>query len=299
MQNFVVKYNKVEPKKIIFEDFVTVNGGKFVVSKMWYHENAKSCPSSFFIQTSEIKVHDIDGDCVSFEIDDSDVYNLIDTIVLNNVKQNSVVKKYGLKNPSYKSIVGEATNNKKLNVLRFNKFSGAKFYTESKVAKSYDEIKHLLSSGSMVKIIFEVDKIIVDVTKNYIFTYMTLSQVQIKVVPQKIELSEYSFIDDDSESEETKENNIVTDEVNENIVNDMILNTQTEYMDDDKSSNLEDSENESENSEDSEDLKIEESSDSENDDYSHNNLSDSDEEKSFEVNNFLSNLSKVGKNKKR
>lgn len=324
MQKFVVKYNNVDPTKIIFEDFKETNDGKFVVSKIWYQENENTNPNSFFVQTSNLKIHDLNGDCVSLSTTDVDIYNSLDTIVLNKVKTSGIVKKYGLKNTSYKSTVGEATNNNKLDVLRFNKFSSAKFFTETKTSKSYNDVRHLLNNNSVIKAIFEVDKVIVDITKNYIFTYMNLVQVQIKTIPRKLELSEYSFIEDDSDNEQTSDNNFVN---TDHAINETILGTQTEYMD--ENSNSEDnnvlnnkltsdskeSDDENEYDNDSDQLddvvnnfKFDELEKSDiNNDEQYTNSDDSDnsgefeseesDEKSVGVNDFLKNLSKIGKNK--
>lgn len=242
MKNYIIKENNFNSEKMSFENFTETGDKKFVISKIWYRENPKVRPTSLFIQTANLRVHEANENCLSLIITNFETYNAIDTAVLKKIKQDSIVRKYGLKSPSYKSTVGESTNDKNLNVLRFNKISNTKFFVDDhKTAKSYCDVKELINSETTLKIIFEIDKVIVDIAKNYIFTYMTLSQVRIKIVPQKIELSEYSFLDDDSDKLDDSSDELNNSEDLNNLnkltnqcktIDKTILNTQTEYMDD-------------------------------------------------------------------
>lgn len=304
-QNFVVKCNEFNSDKMMFENFVETNEGKFLVSKIWYNDNVKSRPKSLLIQTTNLKVHDNNNDYISLKIDDIVIYNSIDNMVLNKIKKDGIIKKYGLKNPSYKSTVGEATNDTNLNVLRFNKINNTLFFVDTKESKSYDEVKNLISSDSKLKIIFEVDKVVVDIAKNYIFTYVTLLQAQIKICPHKIELSEYSFVDDDSD-DEINNATLQTNGTFNRLINDTILNTQTEYMEEcnnDKSESIESSEssesNESnESSESSESNESNKLSDSDSIESTSNfNIDDENSESDSEIES-MNYLNKVTKNKK-
>lgn len=228
MKNSIVRYAKVDTTKIVCEDFTEANNAKLAISKVWYQDIVGTSPHTFFIQTPDLKVYEVKNDSkdeyISFILDDSNVGDEMDKLFVQKVKDSGLIKKYGLKNVIFKSIIGGADSDKSVSLLRL-KTEKAKFYTNNKTAKSFSEVKHLIKSGSVLKLIFEVDKIVIDTSKNIIFPNLILSQAQIKLVPQKIELSEYSFVED--ELDEEPETNIK--KIN---INDTFLNTQTEYMED-------------------------------------------------------------------
>jgi hypothetical protein len=307
MKNSIVRYAKVDTTKIVCEDFTEANNAKLAISKVWYQESAGTSPHTFFIQTSNLKVYEVKNDSkneyISFILDDSNVGDEMDKLFVQKVKDSGLIKKYGLKNVIFKSIIGGADSDNSVNLLRL-KTEKAKFYTNNKVAKSFSEVKHLIKSGSVLKLIFEVDKIVIDTSKNIIFPNLILSQAQIKLTPQKIELSEYSFVEDELEEEEQKNN---TKKIN---INDTFLNTQTEYMEDesentdeyDKYSEDSDSENhkdlegfdnaESEDdknsSESEDDKKLSESEDDK-------KLSESESEDEIDLENFVKKIASLKK----
>jgi hypothetical protein len=81
----------------------------------------------------------------------------------------------------------------------------------------------MLIKGNNIKVILEVDGIIVDIKNNTILTNVIPRQILIqKMKPLKTNLTEYSFIDSDKEN---------PDEVNDDDAKDAPLNTHTEYLD--------------------------------------------------------------------
>ena len=226
MQSSIVKHNKIDVSKIVYEDFILANGEKHMISKIWYQDNENIQPHTFYIQTSVLKVHEVNNDSILFALDNTELYDTLDKVILGKIKATEITKKCGLKKTIFKSITNDVPDNKNLTVLNF-KIGNCQFFSNSTVPKKYADVKHLIKCGASMKIIFEIDKIIVDIKKNFIFTNIILTQAQIKLTPNKIELNEYSFIDGDSETE--TENAKKNKNINSNI-NDAMLSNHTEYM---------------------------------------------------------------------
>lgn len=280
MQSNVIKYNDVFVENVIFENFVKINDRELFVSKVWY-KNDDLNSKSFFIQTNELEVHEVNDQYISFIVNNENILSDLDNKAVKKIQESGLNKKYGIKR--YKGIICEATDDNNLNIIRL-KLTNTKFYTNSKSGKSFNDVKQFIKKGTKMKIIFEVDKIVIDLTNKIMFTNIILNQAKLKLVPQKLVLSEYSFIDEnsDSENDSSKSNN------------DVVLNTQTEYMEDDEGD-----ENKSENSSSSSENELDELHlvNSDEDDESSNSSNENDEsENSFEVTDFLKNISKLGKN---
>ncbi len=275
MQSLIVKHNKIDVKKIVYEDFTLASGDKHVVSKIWYQDNENTQPHTFYIQTSALKVHEVNDESIMLVldktelIDNAELFDKLDKLFLERIKKNEITKKYELKKTIYKSTSREASNNSNINVLEFN-IGNCKFFSNDAVSKKFSEVKHLIKKGSSLKIIFEVDKIVVDIKKNFIFTNMILTQAQIKIVPNKIELSEYSFVDEESDSESKSLK-----------IDGAMLDNYTEYMDAYKNSESDSEDSMSEKSKESEDSFNSEESESE------------ESNESVDIGNFLKHVTQL------
>lgn len=210
--NSVIKYSKVDTSKVKFDDIEKSANKKYATSKIWYCEN-KGSYKTLLIQSSLYKVYDVtENNELLLYVDNAQLFSQIDNASINYVKGNEVIKTLSLKNVSYKTIISTIDNNK-TNLLRLpiiyghNNIENTMFFTtKDKKSMTFKDIKDKNISLNNVKVIFEVDGLIVDIEKNSIFTNLILRQVMIqRPTPQKITLTEYSFVDSESQKEDTDE----------------------------------------------------------------------------------------------
>jgi hypothetical protein len=246
--NNVTRYNTLDFGKIIFDDFVVTSRKQYVVSKMWYQQSSGNYaeqsfskgntkyaqPKSMYIQTSSLSIDDItksDNIVLNLENEMTEFFDKLDELSLSYLKMCGATKTYGLKNIKYIQIIKEVSkydeddkHNENKNVLKLKIMNNTKFFmVNNNASQKYDDVKNLLKHGCNIKTILEIDGLVIDLEKNEIFINIMLRQVLIqKVKPLKIELTEYSFISSDSEE---------LDNADEMDVNDLMLNTQTEYLD--------------------------------------------------------------------
>lgn len=290
-ENLVLRHSNINENKILFDDLVLTPNKKYVISKMWYQQNETSRPVSMFIQTSSLKIYETTktGDIILvLDKNDSSVFEKIDGKSVDFVKSQNVTKNYNLKNVKYKTIVSEVTVGKdeNINALKIRVMTGenpTKFFVSgNKKCLSYDNAKSLLANGNNVKIILEIDGIIVDLQNNTILTNVIPRQILIqKLKPRKCNLSEYSFIDSDNSDDENK--------VGDDNVKDASLNTQTEYLD--QNTTVSDKESKLSRAKQVASKKNDTSESSEEDDDENDNLNDSEEsDGSIDVENFIKGM---------
>jgi len=232
--NLVLKQLNVNPQKIVFEDFNLTDDKQYVVSKIWYQENESSQPHTLFIQPTNLKVYEMTkNNDIILELSDKDhsLFEALDKLSINVAKTSGVIRKYSMKDVKYKTIINEVdfdTPKKQINALRLKIINGdnhTKFFLNDRVPKSIDDVKKLLTRGTEIKVIIELDELIVDLKNNVIFTNVILKQALVKKMrPLKTELCEYSFVESDCEQQ--------SEQVKVSPPNkDTMLNTQTEYLD--------------------------------------------------------------------
>ena len=308
MQSSVIKYNKFNSFKISHDELKFTKNKQMIISKLWYNE-LNNIPKNIHIQTSFLKINQLYDDNIVLILTDetSKLFDDVDASSISFIKTNNILNKYNLVKPSYKALVHENTHlDKKVNCVRLKILNNTSFFIENKhEKKNLNDIKHLLNNNVDIKIIFELDSLVIDPSKNIIFTNVILRQVLIhKIIPIKVELSEYSFIESDKEND-------VDNVINEN---ELVLNTQTEYPpqinqnddDDVEDSSVYSEESEEESEEDlpKQSIKINmkqsnEHSDSDSlnsgvlDDDVPENSDESDSENSVDVDNFLKTISEI------
>lgn len=225
-KNCVIKYGDINIQNIVYDDFILANDGKHVVSKVWYQDSEYLPPHTFYIQTHNLKIHEIpedeNGDLL-LVLDDTEVFENLDKRAVSQIKAKDVHKKYGLIKPTYKSSINNPDDNDSIEVLRLKVGNCNFFYKDKSPKKIGDILKtKLLQKGSYVRVIIEIGMVMMNIEQNFIFTNLILKQAQIyPLVPKVIDISEYSFVDDEPEQ------NMSQNSIN---IDDVILNTQTEYM---------------------------------------------------------------------
>jgi hypothetical protein len=233
--NPVLRQANVNIEKLIYDDFILTDNKQYAVSKIWYQKNESSQPHTLYVQPLKLKVYEVTkvGDIILLlSEEDGKLFENIDELSVDIAKSSGVTKKFAMKDVKYKTIVNEIEielspqKKTKINALRLkiiNGSKGTKFYINDRDPKSIEDIKKLLVKDVEVKVILEIDTLIVDLKNNIIFTNIILKQALIKKMkPLKMELSEYSFIDSDNEQVKTSL---------PNVNKDVIINTQTEYLD--------------------------------------------------------------------
>lgn len=244
MQRTILKYDDFNIQKIIYDEFEESENKQFATSNIWYQESELTQPRTCYLQTPYMKVHEIKNGELVLALDNEKLYEELDKQSLSYVKSKNVTKQYGLKGAKYKAIVNEVEigSSKKFSALKLKvnndlRTKHTQFYVfGDKTSKTYDEVKYLLTSGTNVKAILEVNGLSVDIKNNVIFTNISLKQVLIaKMYPLRVELQEYSFVDSDNE-ETTEEKPLQEEKPTEPVVE----NSESESNDDSEEDDADD-----------------------------------------------------------
>jgi len=207
--NFVLNYNKVDLSKVVYDELVESSDKQFITSKIWYQENEKSRPHTFFVQTQDLTVDEVKSGNIMATVDDSQLYAALDKKSFDAARSFNISKKYGLKNVKYKPMITELTyeKDKTIDALKLSTSDKTQYFVnKGKALKSFDEVKSMLKAGTSVKEILEIDSLVIDLKHGIIYTNVLLRQVMLSViVPLKVELSEYSFLDSDDEDNKYSE----------------------------------------------------------------------------------------------
>lgn len=206
-QKNVFKYTDVKMKNIIYSESVKTKSEDFVFSKIWYKCNDNKQVQTLNIQTPYFKIHEMDDDKNSVillpEKELEMFFDNLDSLTIDFIKTN-IVAKHNIKGISYRTIVNEIPN---MNVFRA-KIGGKQkpphFYlSKNKNRLSYDEAINMLDRCEKVKLILEIDGLIIDFNKKIMYTNVVVRQMLIsEIEPKKIELETHSFIESESDNDQ-------------------------------------------------------------------------------------------------
>lgn len=201
----ILKHNQLDVSKIVHDEFVELNK-QYVMSKMWYQETDSSPPQTCYVQTNFLKLNEVTDDSLTVVAENKNLYEQLDDNSLQFVKSKNITKKYGLKGTKYRTIITTPSDGSK-DCIRLKIQNGVsckptQFFTgKDRTSKVHDDVKNLLKAGAEVKLIFELDGLMVDLKHNIIYVNILLKQVLIpKMSPVRVELVDYSFVDSDDES---------------------------------------------------------------------------------------------------
>lgn len=221
----VYKLSEVNAENIVHGQIVETNDGKYIVSKMWYKGN-DMLSYTLNVQTPYLKLLK-NNDCsenimVSVPKTMAVHMDKIDRKTLQFIEDLDLIHKYNLKGIKYKTLISEVEDQDifRIKIMSNNKRPTLFFSSDNKCEIKRDIVNHVLSHVDGVKIIFEIDGLIIDINNRIMFTNVIARHVLVSSIkPIRVEITEYSFIDSDEEKP-NQENNVESD---------FVLNTQTEY----------------------------------------------------------------------
>lgn len=223
-QSTVLAKKTIDTTKIVYDDIILTQNDQFAVAKIWYQPSSDNMHSLLY-QTMVLPVYSYDNSNGKFLLrlngeNEQQFLSEIDQLSINYIKKSGLLQKLSLspKEVRYRTIVTD--NNKegeRMNLFELKNTLKTKYYSNGiKKSKNLDDVECVLKKGINVKVIVEFDGLVVDIKRGTIFTNIILHQFRIeKIVPKKIELVEYSFLDSDNESDdEDIENDEILTQVN-------------------------------------------------------------------------------------
>lgn len=281
-QNIVLTRKTIDTTKIVYDDIILTQNDQFAVAKIWYQPSSDNMHSLLY-QTTVLPVYSYDNKNGKFLLrlgkdNEQQILSEIDQLSINYIKTSGLLQKLSLspKEVRYRTIVNDFNNKEgeRMNSFELKNALKTKYYSNGiKKSKTLDDVESTLKKGVNVKVIIEIDGLIVDIKRGSIITNIILHQFRVeKIVPKKIELGEYSFLDSDNEEEnEEQPEEIITqvmaeeddgesnDEDDEEIVQ-QIANQDIIHVDDEEneiSSDCNESEGNSYDEESSADIDVE------------------------------------------
>jgi hypothetical protein len=226
----VLKQSAVDVNNYVYDELVVSENKQYVISKMWY-KPAKTAMTSF-VQTSKLEIFELTKSdelvMVFVESNANEFYEKLDHISLEFAKKSDLIKTFDMKNVQYRTTVNEVQirEDQTINMLKLKVLNATKptaFYfsnTKEKKELKFNDVRELLVPGTEVRLIIEIDALVVDLINNRIFTNLNMRQVCItKRKPMKLELTEYSFLDSDNEDTSSEQSNNNVEKSNEHHSN--------------------------------------------------------------------------------
>lgn len=225
MSKHILTCNNVKLQNIVYDDFI--KNDTYASSKIWYQETLLEAPKSLLVQSEYLTVDDVTKiNNIILALKETTFYENLDKLTLEFMQKQNIIKQLKIKNVTYRTIINQIDDDVNTNYLKIKIQENTQFFlmNEKKILK-YDDVKKMLKKGTKVKIIIEFESIIIDLKNSEIFINMTLKQMLIqKLRPVKIELSEYSFIESESDTASDEQTNVA--DINPHYV----LNNHTEYL---------------------------------------------------------------------
>ena len=224
-KSFILTYKTLDEKNISFDELTQSENDKIVTSKIWYTYSKSEVPKTLFYQTSKLKIYDVakSGDLiVTIDQCDINVFDKIDDKTIDFIKTQNLTKKYNIKNVNYRQITREFEKDKRIVLpIRISGNDTLKYYVgDNKIVKQHNDIRNNLSKDKTIKIIFEIESVNIDTKNSSIMINMIPKQMLIYMVPQKIILSDYSFVESDDDTNDDTNDDIVNPVRHDTIIND-------------------------------------------------------------------------------
>jgi len=204
-QKNVFKYTDVKLKNVIYSESVKTKNGDYVFSKIWYKHNKQV--QTLNIQTPYFEIHEVieDGNSLILlpESQLEAFFESLDELTINFIKSNNLITKYGLRNLSYKTTINDLDGLSVFKAKIVNKQRPPHFYlAKNKQRIDHNNVDGVFENANRVKLILEIDGLIIDFAKKIMYTNVVVRQVLIsEIEPKRIELETNSFIESDGEKD--------------------------------------------------------------------------------------------------
>jgi len=201
----ILNINNVDVKNIVCAKPVKQN--QYVIIKLYY--NHGSSKTSFFIKHSTLQITELSHDEIVFELNSNtskpivDLYENIDNMLMECIGNSGVLEQYNMKNVDYRTIVNESNTTKAtINYLRLKltdgKSSAIVYDKVCNTPLNNEQKKELFVKNKKVKIIVELNAIVIDTQNNLIYANVIVRQVLIKEEKLlNVALTECSFVHSD------------------------------------------------------------------------------------------------------
>lgn len=201
-KSIVNKIKNIDLTKIEYDDNITGDDKQKKI-KIWYNTQ------TFYIQTELVSVYNYDSSqyelCVTISDQMNNMFSLIDDDVRAYIKKIGLVKKLDLKNYKYRACAIETDEE---NIIKTCLTTDTLCYICTDKSKIKTEtITNMLKKNEKIKLIIEIDCVLIDYAKKIINININLGQIGFqKKQPEIIKLHDYSFIESDKENIEETNN---------------------------------------------------------------------------------------------
>jgi hypothetical protein len=196
----VFESTEVKIKNIVLSNFIEVNDEN-IVSKIWYKENENSRPQTLNIQTGYLKIKKIVGsEIYLYPGSISGFMDSLDQVSLKFISGNEQLDRFNIDKLDFKTILDDISGEE---LLKFDIVNGKRptFFYSSRTKSRVDS--SILANSEKIKVIFELNGLIINKKDKVIYNNIILRDVLVsEAEPKLIELTEYSFIDNDTEKDD-------------------------------------------------------------------------------------------------
>lgn len=191
----VFEYTDVNIKNIVFSNMVKTNEN--LVSKIWYKVNETDRPQTLNIQTPYLKIQQVKDDKIFLYPGKMETFmDSLDRTSSKFIGNN--IQRFGLGGFTFETIVDGETDLVKVVVANGKRPTA--FYSKNKSKIDDDNYANILSNCDKIKVIFELDGIIINLKEKTIRNNIIVRDILVsEIEPKSIELTEYSFISDNEQ----------------------------------------------------------------------------------------------------
>ena len=169
-QQKVLKMSEVKFQNIVYDEAIYSSNKEFIVFKMWY-KNDKVL-QTLNVQMPNAKIFKFVENNNSIilipNIETEKFMQDLDKLSYKFANDNKIVKKFNLENFTYKSLISELET-PQMNVLLMKILTEKRptlfFSSKNKNIVEYENAKKFFSKIDSLKIIFEIDGLIIDMKK--------------------------------------------------------------------------------------------------------------------------------------
>jgi len=202
---------------------------RYILLELCYKSNNVNDP--ILLQIDELPIYTYSTDVV-LQVDEktSTFFDTFDSRIMSCVSQSGILKERKLKGVEYKALVNElSVTDTKISVLKLPVTEVTKLFNDNKEKIKNEEFSNKLRKGDTLRSIVHFAMVIIDTVDKTIRNHYTVHQMCVRrrkpLIPVLIE---YSFIDEDNETNHEQKSNGENDKENELDENDNELSSSNE-----------------------------------------------------------------------